>query len=145
MGLASQPFWMPLPLLYSVNLSERLINHNCLTPINQSDCVVEINFNISKNKYKVIRGIKPNKFEIYQNGTLLDQDASAADQQKNFEQTILKMNYKSFTQIVVLGSSTFVPFMRLPLAARREIIEDILDIQNLLNNECQSERKNQSH
>ena len=100
-----------------------------LNSINQSDCVVEINFNISKNKYKVIRGIKPNKFEIYQNGTLLDQDASTADQQKNFEQTILKMNYKSFTQIVVLGSSTFVPFMRLPLAARREIIEDILDIQ----------------
>ena len=100
-----------------------------LNSINQSDCVVEIDFNISKNKYKVIRGIKPNKFEIYQNGTLLDQDASAADQQKNFEQTILKMNYKSFTQIVVLGSSTFVPFMRLPLAARREIIEDILDIQ----------------
>jgi DNA repair exonuclease SbcCD ATPase subunit len=100
-----------------------------LNSINQSDCVVEIEFDIGKNKYKVIRGIKPNKFEIYQNGALLDQDASAADQQKNFEQTILKMNYKSFTQIVVLGSSTFVPFMRLPLAARREIIEDILDIQ----------------
>jgi DNA repair exonuclease SbcCD ATPase subunit len=100
-----------------------------LNSINQSDCVVEITFDIGKNKYKVIRGIKPAKFEIYQNGALLDQNASAADQQKNFEQTILKMNYKSFTQIVVLGSSTFVPFMRLPLAARREIIEDILDIQ----------------
>jgi len=75
-----------------------------LNSINQSDCVVEIEFDISKNKYKVIRGIKPNKFEIYQNGILLDQDSSAADQQKNFEQTILKMNYKSFTQIVVLGS-----------------------------------------
>jgi len=100
-----------------------------LNSINQSDCVVEIEFDIGRNKYKVIRGIKPNKFEVYQNGALLDQDASAVDQQKHFEQTILKMNYKSFTQIVVLGSSTFVPFMRLPLAARREIIEDILDIQ----------------
>ena len=100
-----------------------------LNSINQSDCVVELHFDIGRNKYKVIRGIKPTKFEIYQNGALLDQDASAVDQQKHFEQTILKMNYKSFTQIVVLGSSTFVPFMRLPLAARREIIEDILDIQ----------------
>lgn len=100
-----------------------------LNSINQTDCVVEINFDIGRNKYKVVRGIKPNKFEIYQNGALLDQNASAIDQQKHFEQTILKMNYKSFTQIVVLGSSTFVPFMRLPLAARREIIEDILDIQ----------------
>jgi DNA repair exonuclease SbcCD ATPase subunit len=100
-----------------------------LNSINQSDCIVEVNFDIGRNKYTVIRGIKPNKFEIQQNGVTLDQDASAVDQQKHFEQTILKMNYKSFTQIVVLGSSTFVPFMRLPLAARREIIEDILDIQ----------------
>ena len=100
-----------------------------LNSINQSDCIVEVNFDIGRNKYTVIRGIKPNKFEIQQNGVTLDQDASAVDQQKYFEQTILKMNYKSFTQIVVLGSSTFVPFMRLPLAARREIIEDILDIQ----------------
>lgn len=100
-----------------------------LNSINQSDCIVELSFDIGRNKYKVIRGIKPAKFEIYQNGALLNQDASAVDQQKHFEQTILKMNYKSFTQIVVLGSSTFVPFMRLPLAARREIIEDILDIQ----------------
>jgi len=100
-----------------------------LNSINQSDCVVDLLFDIGKNKYQVVRGIKPAKFEIYQNGTLLNQDASVVDQQKHFEQTILKMNYKSFTQIVVLGSSTFVPFMRLPLAARREIIEDILDIQ----------------
>ena len=97
--------------------------------INQTDCVVELDFDIGRNKYKVIRGIKPAKFEIYQNGAMLDQNASAVDQQKYFEQTLLKMNYKSFTQIVVLGSSTFVPFMRLPLASRREIIEDILDIQ----------------
>ena len=100
-----------------------------LNSINQSDCVVELHFDIGRNKYQVIRGIKPAKFEIYQNGAALNQDASVVDQQKHFEQTILKMNYKSFTQIVVLGSSTFVPFMRLPLAARREIIEDILDIQ----------------
>jgi DNA repair exonuclease SbcCD ATPase subunit len=97
--------------------------------INQTDCVVELDFDIGRNKYKVIRGIKPTKFEVYQNGAMLDQNASAVDQQKYFEQTLLKMNYKSFTQIVVLGSSTFVPFMRLPLASRREIIEDILDIQ----------------
>jgi DNA repair exonuclease SbcCD ATPase subunit len=100
-----------------------------LNSINQSDCVVELEFDVGKNKYKVVRGIKPAKFEIYQNGVALDENASVVDQQKHFEQTILKMNYKSFTQIVVLGSSTFVPFMRLPLAARREIIEDILDIQ----------------
>jgi DNA repair exonuclease SbcCD ATPase subunit len=100
-----------------------------LNSINQSDCVVNLNFNIGRNKYEVTRGIKPAIFEIKQNGAVLNQDASAVDQQKNFEQTILKMNYKSFTQIVVLGSSTFVPFMRLPLAARRDIIEDILDIQ----------------
>ena len=100
-----------------------------LNSINQSDCVVELEFDVGKNKYKVVRGIKPAKFEIYQNGVALDENVSVVDQQKHFEQTILKMNYKSFTQIVVLGSSTFVPFMRLPLAARREIIEDILDIQ----------------
>lgn len=100
-----------------------------LNSINQSDCLVELEFDVGKNKYKVVRGIKPAKFQIYQNGVALDENASVVDQQKHFEQTILKMNYKSFTQIVVLGSSTFVPFMRLPLAARREIIEDILDIQ----------------
>ena len=97
--------------------------------INEKDCVVEIEFKIGPNQFKVIRGIKPNKFEIFQNGTMLDQSSNAADYQKQLEQNILKMNYKSFTQIVVLGSSTFVPFMRLPLAQRREIIEDILDIQ----------------
>ena len=97
--------------------------------INEKDCVVEIEFRIGKLEYKVIRGIKPNKFEIYCNGQLWDQESSLAEQQKNFEANILKMNYKSFTQIVVLGSSTFVPFMKLPGAQRRDIIEDILDIQ----------------
>jgi len=97
--------------------------------INEKDCVVEIEFRIGKLEYKIIRGIKPNKFEIYCNGQLWDQESSLAEQQKNFEVNILKMNYKSFTQIVVLGSSTFVPFMKLPGPQRRDIIEDILDIQ----------------
>ena len=97
--------------------------------INEKDCVTEIEFSIGKKEYKVVRGIKPNIFEIYCNGNLWNQESSLVEQQKNFESNVLKMNYKSFTQIVVLGSSTFVPFMRLPLAQRREIIEDILDIQ----------------
>tara|TARA_B100000700_G_scaffold154159_1_gene171096 strand:- start:208 stop:1953 length:1746 start_codon:yes stop_codon:yes gene_type:complete len=97
--------------------------------VNEKDTMVEIEFSIGNNKYTVIRGIKPNKFQIFCNGEPWDEDSKAVDQQKNFEQSILKMNYKSFTQIVVLGSSTFVPFMRLPGAQRREIIEDILDIQ----------------
>ncbi len=97
--------------------------------INQKDCVVEIDFSISKNDFKVVRGIKPNVFEIYQNGQMLDQSSTTNDYQKHLETNVLKMNYKSFTQIVVLGSSTFVPFMRLPITSRRDIIEDILDIQ----------------
>lgn len=97
--------------------------------INGKDCVVEVEFSIGKKDYKVVRGMKPNIFEVYTNGQMLNQDAASGDQQKFLEQTILKLNYKSFTQIVVLGSSTFVPFMQLPLASRREIIEDLLDIQ----------------
>ena len=97
--------------------------------INQKDCVVEIEFSIAKNDFKVVRGIKPGVFEIYQNGQMLDQASTVNDYQKQLETNILKMNYKSFTQIVVLGSSTFVPFMRLPISQRRDIIEDILDIQ----------------
>ena len=97
--------------------------------INEKDCLVEIEFRIGKMEYKVVRGIKPNKFEIYQNGQLWNQESTVVEQQKNFEQNVLKMNYKSFTQIVVLGSSTFVPFMKLPGGQRRDIIEDILDIQ----------------
>ena len=97
--------------------------------VNEKDCIVEIEFGIGKNNYKITRGIKPSKFEVSCNDQLWDQDAKAVDQQKNLEQNVLKMNFKSFTQIVVLGSSTFVPFMRLPGTQRREIIEDILDIQ----------------
>lgn len=97
--------------------------------VNGSDLVTEIEFQSGKNEYKIIRGIKPGIFEVWQNNILLDQSSSTLDYQNYLENNILKMNYKSFTQIVVLGSSTFVPFMRLPLASRREIIEDILDIQ----------------
>ncbi len=97
--------------------------------INQKDTEVQIDFVIGKNQFKVVRGIKPAKFEIYQNGQMLDQSSNNNDYQKQLETSILKMNYKSFTQIVVLGSSTFVPFMRLPITQRRDIIEDILDIQ----------------
>jgi len=96
---------------------------------NEKDCVVEIEFTIGSISWKIRRGIKPNIFEIYRDNTLLNQDASANDQQKFLEQSILKMNYKSFTQIVILGSSNFVPFMQLSSAGRREVIEDILDIK----------------
>ena len=108
----------------------RKINKPALVnSINEKDCLTEIEFSIGRKEYKVVRGIKPNKFEIYCNGQLWNQESTLVEQQKNFEANVLKMNYKSFTQIVVLGSSTFVPFMRLPLSQRREIIEDILDIQ----------------
>jgi len=97
--------------------------------INLGGTIVEIEFVIQKNNFKIIRGMKPNKFEIYHNGVLWNKESSVNEQQKNFENSVLKMNYKSFTQIVVLGSSTFVPFMKLSVPQRREIIEDILDIQ----------------
>jgi len=96
---------------------------------NEKDCVVEIEFKIGNTDWKVRRGIKPALFEIYRNDSKLDQSASANDQQKWFEQSVLKMNYKSFTQIVILGSSNFVPFMQLSSANRREVIEDLLDIK----------------
>ena len=97
--------------------------------INSKDCVSEVEFSIGSIEWKIIRGIKPNIFEIYKNGVMLDQSSSAADQQKWFEQNVLKLNFKSFTQIVILGSSTFVPFMQLSASGRREVIEDILDIK----------------
>jgi len=100
-----------------------------INSINQKDMVVEVEFSIGKSKYKVVRGIKPNKFEIWQNGTMLNQDASARDYQSLLEKQILKLNYKSFTQIVVLGSASFTPFMQLSAKDRKEIIEDLLDIQ----------------
>jgi DNA repair exonuclease SbcCD ATPase subunit len=96
---------------------------------NERDCLVEIDFSIGTNQWKVRRGIKPNIFEIHRNGSLVDQNSSAVDQQKWFEQNVLKMNYKSFTQVVILGSSNFVPFMQLSTSNRREVIEDLLDIK----------------
>jgi len=96
---------------------------------NEKDCRVELEFSIGTINWKVVRGIKPNLFEIYRDDKVLDQASSANDQQKWLEQNVLKMNYKSFTQIVVLGSSTFVPFMQLTATNRREVIEDLLDIK----------------
>jgi len=96
---------------------------------NEKDCRVELEFSIGTINWKVVRAIKPNLFEIYRDGKVLDQASSANDQQKWLEQNVLKMNYKSFTQIVVLGSSTFVPFMQLTATNRREVIEDLLDIK----------------
>ena len=99
-----------------------------LNSINQQDCVVEVEFAIGKKQYKVIRGIKPNVFEVYLEDKLLDQDAKAKDYQEFLEKFILKINYKSFTQVVILGSASFVPFMQLSPSDRRAIIEDLLDI-----------------
>jgi DNA repair exonuclease SbcCD ATPase subunit len=100
-----------------------------LNSINQKDALVEVDFEVGTKKYKVIRGIKPNKFEIYVNGVLLNQDAAAKDYQDVLESQILKLNFKSFTQVVILGSASFVPFMQLSASDRRAIIEDLLDIQ----------------
>ena len=96
---------------------------------NEKDCRVEVEFSLGGIKWKVVRGIKPNIFQIYRDDTLLDQSSSVNDQQKWLEQNVIKMNYKSFTQIVILGSSTFVPFMQLTAPNRREVIEDLLDIK----------------
>ena len=97
--------------------------------INLGGTIVEIEFVIQKNNFKIIRGMKPNIFEIYCNGRMMNQDANALDTQKILEQQILKLNYRSFTQVVILGSSTFIPFMQLRSKDRREVVEDILDIK----------------
>ena len=97
--------------------------------INDKDCMVEVEFSVGETDYQIRRGIKPKVFEIYKDGKLIDQDAKAKDYQKMLEEQILKMNYKSFTQVVILGSSSFVPFMQLSAQDRREVIEDVLDIQ----------------
>ena len=99
-----------------------------LNSINNQAAVVEIEFLIGKKEYKVIRGIKPNTFEVWCNGVMVDQDAKAKDYQEHLEKFILKLNFKSFTQVVILGSASFVPFMQLNPADRRAIIEDLLDI-----------------
>ncbi len=115
-GLFGRPF-------RSINKAQ-LVNS-----VNQGGTIVEIEFSIGSKKYVVKRGIKKNFFEIYQNGSLLNQDASVRDYQEFLEKTILKLNYKSFTQIVLLGSSSFIPFMQLRASDRRAIIEDLLDIE----------------
>ena len=108
----------------------RSVNKNQLVnSINQGGTEVEVEFTIGTKEYIIRRGIKKNFFEIYQNGKMLNQDASIRDYQEYLEKTILKLNYKSFTQIVILGSSNFVPFMQLNSAGRRECVEDFLDIK----------------
>ena len=100
-----------------------------INSVNEKDCLVEVEFVINGTRWKIERGIKPAIFKIWRDDNLLDQSAAANDQQKWLEQNVLKMNYKSFTQIVILGSSTFVPFMQLTPGNRREVIEDLLDIR----------------
>jgi len=108
----------------------RSVNKNQLiNSVNQGGTVVEVEFTIGSKNYIVKRGIKKNFFEIWQNGQMINQDASIRDYQEYLEKTIIKLNYKSFTQIVVLGSSTFIPFMQLKASDRRTIIEDLLDIE----------------
>lgn len=96
--------------------------------INNKDCIVEIEFTVSGSNLKVVRGIKPNKFEIWKDGSMINQSSHAKEYQKILEQNIIKLNHKSFHQIVVLGSSSFIPFMQLPAQHRRDVIEDLLDI-----------------
>ena len=100
-----------------------------LNSVNMSGCLVEVDFKIGTKSFKVIRGIKPNVFEIYISGKMYNQDANSRDYQKYLEQQILKLNYRSFTQVVILGSSAFIPFMQLKARQRRDVVEDILDIQ----------------
>lgn len=100
-----------------------------INSINQKDCVVEVEFDVGSKSYKIVRGIKPNIFEIYCDNVLLNQDSKARDYQEYLEKVILKLNFKSFTQIVILGSASFVPFMQLSASDRRAIIEDLLDIR----------------
>ena len=100
-----------------------------INTVNEKDCRVEVEFSIAETQWKVVRGIKPNLFEIHRNDICMDQFSSANDQQKWLEQNVIKMNYKSFTQIVILGSTNFVPFMQLTAPNRREVIEDLLDIK----------------
>jgi DNA repair exonuclease SbcCD ATPase subunit len=100
-----------------------------MNSVNERELLVEVQFKIGTISYKIVRGIKPTVFEIYRNDELVDQNAANKDYQKYLEQSVLKLNYKSFTQVVILGSSTFVPFMQLPAGHRREVIEDLLDIQ----------------
>ena len=107
----------------------RINKPQLINSTNEKDCRVEVEFSLNGTDWKVARGIKPGVFEIHRNGTILDQFSHAGDQQKWLEQNVIKINYKSFTQIVILGSSTFVPFMQLTAPHRRDVIEDLLDIK----------------
>ena len=100
-----------------------------INTINEKECVVEVEFVVGTKQYKIIRGIKPNIFEIWCNGDMLNQDAAQRDYQKHLEQQILKLNYRSFTQVVILGNASFVPFMQLRARHRRQVVEEILDIE----------------
>ena len=115
-GLFSKPF--------RAIKKDQLVN-----TINEKECVVEVEFNIGQNQYKIIRGIRPNTFEIWCDGDMLNQDAAQRDYQKHLEQNILKLNFRSFTQVVILGNASFVPFMQLRARYRREVVEEILDIE----------------
>ena len=115
-GLFSKPF-------RSIK-KDQLVN-----TFNEKECVVEVEFNIGKKQYKIIRSIRPNNFEIWCNGDMLNQDAAVRDYQKHLEQNILKLNFRSFTQVVILGNASFVPFMQLRARYRREVVEEILDIE----------------
>ena len=99
-----------------------------INSINQKELVVEIDFSIGKRDYKVVRGAKPNKFELYTNGKMVNQDATMKDYQEHLEKNILKMSYRSFTQVAILGSANFTPFMQLRAVERRKLVEDLLDI-----------------
>ena len=99
--------------------------------INNGATMVEVEFSIGTVEYKVVRGIKPNKFEIYQNDKMMNLEANVRDYQKILEQQILKLNYSSFTQVVILGSASWAPFMQLKARHRREVVEEILDIEIL--------------
>ena len=106
-----------------------ILKPQLINSINNKNCVVEVEFLVGAAEFKIVRGIKPNVFEIYQNGTLINQQANTRDYQAFLEQNVLKLNHKSFHQVVVIGSASFTPFMQLPAGQRRTIIEELLDIQ----------------
>ena len=106
-----------------------ITKNQLVNSINKKNCEVECEFNIGKAQFKIVRGIAPNKFEIWRNGTMINQSSHAKEYQKILEQNYLKLNHKSFHQVVVLGSSSFIPFMQLPGGHRRDVIEDLLDIK----------------
>ena len=129
MVLVNPPCWMHLHFVLFNKPFRKINKSQLVNATNEKDCVVELDFTIGSTDWFIRRGIKPNIFEIHRNGQMMNQSSAANDQQKWLEQNVVKMNYKSFTQIVILGSSTFVPFMQLSGSNRREVIEDLLDIK----------------